>query len=211
MRARDQLIGAVLLVAVVGFGVRRIAEAKSDAEVGGEGVRLAEEATPDFAALARLRSQLDTMGQIQLRARIERLTAEGELWVAPRMTPSRWAAYVESLGIVRRVYVRRVALQEPIRQLYPAGPPAEVPPAYQDALGWLGLAGAMRHEMAHRDGALEESDAYAIELQWYREVQSSRFVTTMSGEPREAWDWAIDSSIRTVVAAARIAGVRLRE
>src|SRR5262245_24137525 len=114
MRARDQLIGAVLLTAVVGYGLLRIAEAKSDAQVGGEGIRLDESTPEDFAALRRLESELESMGQITLRERIEKLRTDKELWVAPRMTPTRWAAYVESLGAVRRVYVRQIALRDPI-------------------------------------------------------------------------------------------------
>lgn len=208
MRAREQLVGAVVLVAATYFGVLRIAEAKCDAAVGSLGVLLDEHRPDELAAFQRLQRQLLTLGQEDLSTRLEALRQKKELWIAPGLGPDRWAAYVESLGLVRRIYIRRVALLNPRAHLYPQGAP-EVPADFQTAFAWLSLAGAMRHELAHRDGAIEEAGAYEAELAWYNEVQRSPFVTGLDGEARAAWDWASESAIRSARKAARQAGAAL--
>jgi hypothetical protein len=124
------------------------------------------------------------------------------------MGPERWAAYVESLGLVRRIYIRRIALLDPRQHLYPQGAPS-VPEAFQDAFATLSLGGAMRHELAHYDGAVEESAAYMVELAWYEEVRASAFVKTLSNEDRAAWDWALESAVLSARKAAQLAGARV--
>jgi len=207
MRTRDQLIGAVTLVVATYFGVVRIAEAKCDAAVGSRGLPLDESRPDDLAAFRRLQQQLTLMGQTGFAERLESLRGAKELWVAPGLGPDRWAAYVEALGLVRRIYIRRVALLDPLAHLYPRGAPATVPRAAQAAFAWLSLGGAMRHELAHRDGAVEEAPAYAAELGWYEEVRRSDFMSSLEGENLAAWEWAIDSSVASAQKAARLAGV----
>ena len=207
MRAREQLIGALVLASATYFGVLRIAEAKCDAAVGSLGVRLDENRPEELAAFRRLQGRLTLLGQEDLAARLEGLRTRNELWIAPGLGPERWAAYVEALGLVRRIYVRRVALLNPRLHLFPAGA-SGVPYSYQDAFAWLSLGGAMRHELAHRDGALEEAEAYRIELEWYEEVLRSPFLAGLTGEERAAWDWATDSAVRSAQKAAERAGPR---
>ncbi len=206
MRTRDQLIGAVTLIVATYFGVMRIAEAKCDAAVGSRGLPLDESRPDDLAAFRRLQQQLTLMGQTGFAERLESLRVAKELWVAPGLGPDRWAAYVEALGLVRRIYIRRVALLDPLAHLYPRGTSA-APHARQAAFAWLSLGGAMRHELAHRDGAVEEVSAYARELAWYEEVRRSDFMRSLEGENLAAWEWAIDSSVASAQKAARLAGV----
>lgn len=205
MRARDQLIGAVALAIATYYGVVKIAEAKCDAAVGSRGVLLDEKQPEDLAALMRLEARLDAMGQGSLVERLEDLRRKRQLWVGPGMGPERWAAYVEALGLVRRIYVRRVALRSPLTHLYPSGN-ANVPEDYQDAFAWLSLAGAMRHELAHLDGAHAEAEAYGQEIAWYAEIQRSAFLSGLEGKERAAWDWAIESAFMSARKAARQAG-----
>jgi hypothetical protein len=207
MRTRDQLIGAVTLALVTYFGVLRIAEAKCDAAVGSRALPLDDTHPDAFSAFRRLQKQLTVMDQAALADRLESLRVARELWVAPGLGPDRWAAYVEALGLVRRIYIRRLALLDPLAHLYPRGAPAAAPPAEQAAFAWLSLGGAMRHELAHRDGAIDEAAAYAVELAWYEEVRGSNFIGSLEGEDRAAWDWALDSSIASARKAARLAGV----
>lgn len=207
MQVREQLIGAVVLVAATYYGVLRIAEAKCDAAVGSLGVLLDENRPDDLAAFRRLQSQLGRFGQSTLADRLEQLRQEGELWLAPGLGPERWAAYVESLGLVRRIYVRQVALRNPRLHLYPAGA-IDVPENYQVAFAWLSLGGAMRHELAHHDGALEETEAYRLELAWYEEVRQSAFVTALDDDERPGWDWAFESAISSARKAASQAAAR---
>ena len=201
MRAREQLIGAALLAAATYFGVLRIAEAKCDEAVGSVGILLDEKEREELEAFRRLQVQLGRLGQAPLADRLEELRLKRELWVAPGLGPGRWAAYVEALSLVRRIYIRRTALLNPRRHLYPVDP-ADVPLGHQTAFAWLGLGGAMRHELAHRDGALEEAEAYRAELAWYEEVRQSAFVTGLEGEERATWDWALDSAIASARKAA---------
>lgn len=208
MRARDQLLGAVVLAITTYFGVLRIAEAKSDAAVGSRGLMLDENQPADLAAFRRFQAQLVVMGQEVLADRLEELRRGRELWVAPGLGPDRWAAYVESLGLVRRIYIRRVALLNPPAHLYPRGAPL-VPLGHQTAFGWLSLGGAMRHELAHRDGLIEEADAYRVELAWYEEVSQSPFIAALEGEERAAWEWALESALSSARRAARLAGADL--
>lgn len=210
MRTRDQLIGAVTLALVTYFGVLRIAEAKCDAAVGSRALPIDESHPDDLSAFRRLQAQLVVMDQKTLAERLESLRVAKELWVAPGLGPDRWAAYVDALGLVRRIYIRRVALLNPLAHLYPRGAPATVPHAEQAAFAWLSLGGAMRHELAHRDGAVEEAPAYAVELGWYEEVRQSNFMRSLEGEDRAAWEWALDSSVASARQAARKAGVAMR-
>ena len=205
MRPRDQLIGAVVLAIATYFGVLRIAEAKCDAAVGSRGLILDERHSEDLAAFRRFTAQLVVMGQEALADRLEELRLGRELWVAPGLGPDRWAAYVESLGLVKWIYIRRLALLNPAAHLYPRGAPL-VPLGHQNAFGWLSLGGAMRHELAHRDGLIEESDAYRVEFAWYQEVSQSPFIAALEGEERAAWEWALESALSSAHKAARLAG-----
>lgn len=205
MRARDQLIGALTLAAATYFGVLRIAEAKCDAAVGARGLPLDESRPDDLAAFRRLHQQLALMGQTEFAGRLESLRRAGELWVAPGLGPDRWAAYVEALGLVRRIYIRRVALLNPRTHLYPLGAPA-VPLENQTAFAWLSLGGAMRHELAHRDGEIEEARAYETELRWYEEIRQSAFMADLQDDERAVWDWGLESAVASARKAARLAG-----
>lgn len=206
MRLRDQLIGAVALAAVTYYGLVRIAEAKCDAAAGSRGLSLDERHPEDLAAFRRLQSELTRMGQSALGNRLERLRQRGDLWVAPGIGPDRWAAYVESLGLVHRIYIRQLALLHPIAHLYPNGA-QDVPYEYQAAFAWLSLGGAMRHELAHYDGAVAEADAYAVEIRWYEEIRHSSFFNRQEVRTQDAWRWALESAVASARKAAERAGV----
>ena len=208
MRARDQLIGAAVLAAATWYGVLRIAEAKCDETVGSLATPIDESRREDLEAFQRLRGQLTTLGQTAFSDRLEDLRLKKELWAAPGLGPDRWAAYVEALGLVHRIYIRRVALLNPRRHLYPQDPP-DVPGGHQMAFAWLGLGGAMRHELAHRDGAVEEAEAYRIELAWYEEIRRSAFMVSLEGEDRAKWEWALESAVASARKAAAQAGASI--
>ena len=84
---------------------------------------------------------------------------------------------------MRRIYVRRLALLDPRAHLYPA-PPPDIPDANQRAFAFISLAGALRHELAHYDGMIEEADAYAAEIAWYEGLRASPWFASLAG--REA-------------------------
>jgi hypothetical protein len=194
VRLRDQLIGAVVLIVATWFGLHRIAEAKNETTVGGAVFRLDESRPPEKAAFQVLRAKIAKMGDADLAERLERLRSDGEIWVAPKMGPERWAVFVDTLKLVRRIYVRRVALLDPMAHLYGA-PRPDIPLEYQRAHAWISLAGALRHELAHRDGATEEPPAYQTEIAWYESLRRSPFLASLQGEERAAWEWGIESAI----------------
>jgi hypothetical protein len=176
------------------FGFHRIAEAKNETTVGGGVFRLEDRRHQEMAAFEALRAMLVRMGEGALAERLERLRQRGEIWVAPRLGPDRWAVFVESLRLVRRIYVRREALLDPVAHLYLV-PRPDIPASYQRAHAWISLAGALRHELAHRDGLIEEAPAYQAEIDWYEQLRLSPFVASLQGDERLAWEWGIESAV----------------
>ena len=202
MSARSQLLVAVLLVGVTWMGLYRVAEAKSEAAVGGGAFLLASPRHAEVEAFDRVRRELAQLGQEETAARLLRLQADGHLWVAPRLDPGRWAVYVESLGLVRRIYVRQEALLRPLDHLF-RGTASTAPPRHQEAFARLSLGGALVHELAHHDGLIDEAAAYDRELAFYEAVRGSPFFASLRGEAREAYDWALESAILSAGAAQR--------
>jgi len=148
----------------------------------------------ELEAFEDLRSRIAGMGDTALADRLERLREAREIWVAPRLGPERWAVFVEALSLVKRIYLRREALLDPVAHLYRT-PRPDIPRAYQEAHARLGLAGALRHELAHRDGMRDEAAAYDAELAWYETVRQAAPLTRMRDEERRAWEWGLDAAV----------------
>jgi hypothetical protein len=194
VRLTIQIVGAVLLVSTSYVSVERIAEAKNETAAGGSVFRLDEKRAPELAAFGSLRSWLVSVGESGLSDRLERLRENGEVWVAPRLGPERWAVFVDTLSLVRRIYVRRAALLDPRTHLYPT-PHPDVPESYQKAFASVSLAGALRHEVAHRDGITTEGGAYEVEIAWYEGLRQSAPIQSMTENDRRVWEWALESAI----------------
>ena len=77
------------------------------------------------------------------------------------------------------------------------------------AFAWLGLGGAMRHELAHFEGAIEEAEAYRIELEWYEEIRRSPFMASREADEKARWEWALESAVTSARKAAARAGVTI--
>ena len=148
----------------------------------------------ELEAFEDLRSRIAGMGDAALADRLERLREAREIWVAPRLGPERWAVFVEALSLVKRIYLRREALLDPVAHLYRT-PRPDIPRAYQEAHARLGLAGALRHELAHRDGMRDEAAAYDAELAWYETVRQAAPLTRVRDEERRAWEWGLDAAV----------------
>ena len=204
MRARDQLLVGVVLAVATWFSLLRIAESKNETAVGTGVFRLDEKHAEEMAAFRRLQTDLAAMGQAKLSERLETLRQEDRLWVAPGLGPEQWAVFVESLSLVRRIYIRRQALVDPILHLYPT-PRNDVPPAHKEAFARLSLGGALVHEMAHHDG-MDESAAYARELAWYQELERAPFLDALPEAEKRAFSWALEAATRSARKAAERAG-----
>jgi hypothetical protein len=202
---RNQILAAVLLAAATYGVLLRIAEAKVEASVGGGSFPLDEKSAGEFAAFQQLRTGLSGIGEQAYADRLEALREDGAIWIAPALGPDRWAVFTESLRLVRRIYLRRLALLDPKAHLYAVFPP-DIPDANQRAFAFVSLAGALRHELAHYDGMLEEADAYAAEIAWYEGLGTSPWFASLQGENRRVFEWTIDSAILT----ARSAGEKGR-
>jgi hypothetical protein len=100
--------------------------------------------------------------------------------------------FVESLSLVRRVYLRREALVDPVAHLYRT-PRPDIPRRYQEAHAWISLAGALKHELAHYDGLRAESRAYDVELAWYEARRP--FLDRLPEGERRAWQWGLESAV----------------
>jgi hypothetical protein len=162
--------------------------------VGGRVFALEPRHGVEMEAFQRLRSYVRRLGDGALSLRLERLREDRVIWIAPGLGPERWAVFVEALSLVRRVYIRREALIDPVAHLYRA-PRPDIPPSYQEAHAWIGLAGALRHELAHYDGLRDEGAAYERELEWYEGVRRAPLLVGLPEEERRAWEWGIESAV----------------
>lgn len=196
MTTRGQAVAAVVLAAATYGVLLRIAESKVEMSVGGGAFLPDDTRHAELAAFRRLGTSLAEIGQQTLADRLERLRQDGAIWIAPSLGPDRWAVFAESLRLVRRIYIRRLALLDPRAHLYPITPPG-IPDANQSAFALLSLAGALRHELAHYDGMIEEADAYATEIAWYEGLRASPWFALLPGEQRRVFDWALESAVLT--------------
>jgi len=197
---RSQIVAAVVLAAATYGVLLRIAEAKIATAVGGGAFPLDDKRGSELAAFQRLRTSLADIGEQALADRLEGLRKDGTIWIAPSLGPDRWAVFAESLGLVRRIYVRRLALLDPRAHHYPVTR-ADIPDANQHTFAWISLAGALCHELAHYDGMIEEADAYATEIAWYEGLRASPWFASLEGQGRRVFDWALDSAVLTARSA----------
>jgi hypothetical protein len=200
MRLLGQLIGAAVLAWATWFSLERIAQAKNETAVGGAVFSLAGREGAEGQAFESLCARVDAFGERPFADRLRALRDAGDIWVAPALGPDRWAVFVDSLHLVRRVYIRQKALLDPVGHLQQAGP-ISAPAAYQEVYGTVSLAGALRHELAHREGVLQEDPAYEQEIAWYEGLRRSPVFQARSGDDRRLWEWATDSAIQSARAA----------
>lgn len=176
--------------------------------MGGGVIALDAHHVAEREAFEGLRPRLAVLDDPGLADRLERLREKGDLWVAPRLGPERWAVFVEALSLVRRIYLRREALIDPVAHLYRT-PRPDIPRSYQEAHAWIGLLGALRHELAHYDGMSREDQAYDVELAWYEARRGSPMIKGLAEEERRAWEWGLESAILSARKAREAAGAGL--
>jgi hypothetical protein len=180
-----------------------IAEYKSNALAGGGAFVLDERQVAENAAFDALLGQLREWGDLEFAAALARLRDSGHLWVAPRLTGGRSAIYVNSLGLVSWVYLRRDVLVAPSLPF----PDPDIPEAAQRTFATIRLAGTLFHEIQHYQGVEDEGAAYESEMAWYRGL-GEQAADRLEGEERRRFDWAVASALESAAAARGKATVK---
>jgi hypothetical protein len=194
-----QILAGLLIVVVASLAIRAVAARKNEELAGPAAYRLVQ--GPEREALETLLAELDELEQARLATRLRELDASGRLWVAPFMPAGRQAVYVNSLGLVERIYVARGALM--LREL--PFPDSGLPEDGRRLYALIRLGGTLYHELQHLDGVLDESEAYGREAAWYAAIARAGPVRRLGGAEKRRYDWAIESAILSVEKAAAAA------
>jgi hypothetical protein len=191
-----QALAALLILALAGLAIRAIAARKNEELAGPATYRLGQGA--ERGAFDVLLSELDHLENQSFAQRLRKLDADGQLWVAPFMPEGRQALYVNSLGLIVRIYVDRGALM--IEDL--PFPDSGLPDSWRRTYAIIRLGGTLFHELQHYDGVLEESEAYQREAAWYAAIARSGYLRQLQGQDKRGYDWAIESAVLSVLKAA---------
>lgn len=199
---RQQLLAGALLLVATAFGIRNILQARNETAVGGRVHRLAVDAEAEGAAFGLVLDDFERLGHPDLAGRFRELEARGALWVAPGLDPGHWALYVDTFGLVRRIYIRETALLSPESHLYPQGD-ASIAPENRRAFARVSLLGALYHELQHWDGIEDEGEVYDVEIAWLERLRE-RFATDAADQGR-ALAWGVQSAVLSARKARAVA------
>jgi hypothetical protein len=196
LRLLLKLTVAVALVVSTFCAVETIAEHKADTLAGGDTFPLDDRHREEMDRFDRLLDRLGEWEERDLATSLARLRREGHLWIAPSLAGDRAAIYVDSLGLVRRIYVRRDSL-------VPRGlpfPDLDLPEEAQRTYQTIRLAGTLYHELQHYDGLEDEGATYDREMAWYRGL-GERVLSRLQGEAHRQFEWAVESAFMSAEAA----------
>lgn len=186
---------AAIVVATY-FAMVRIAEHKADALAGGETFALDRRHPREMTSFGALLDELRGWGETDFAASLAVLQEAGHLWVAPHLGGERSAIYVNALGLVARIYVRRDELgsgRVPFPNL-------DIPDAARRTFATVSLAGTLFHELQHYRGLEDEGLTYDREIAWYGGLGEAH-LGRLDGERRRWFDWAVASALESARAA----------
>ena len=186
----------VLIVGATYLAILRIAEHKADSLAGGGTFRLDGSGSVEMRSFDGLLDQLRRWNDPGFATSLSALRESGHLWVAPHLAGDRSAIYVNALGLVARIYVRRDELFD--REL--PFPDLDVPDAAQRQFATIRLAGTLFHELQHYDGLEDEGATYDREIEWYQRLRD-QVLPGLDGERHRWFEWAVDSAIESARAA----------
>ncbi|HJS57865.1 MAG TPA: hypothetical protein VKA01_07155 [Vicinamibacteria bacterium] len=198
-----QLLLALVLILATGAGIHNIAEARNEAAVGGGAIRLEASRLNEMTDFGRILGVTERLGRGELAERLREVQRKGGLWAAPHLGADHWALYVDTFGVVRRIYVRESALHSPESQLFPRGD-ASIPPEKRRAFANVSLVGALFHELQHWEGVEDEALAYEREIAWLEALQHSLPRQVGEGE-RDAIAWGVESALLSARKARALA------
>ena len=203
LKALLKLAVAGAIVVSTYYAIVGIAEYKADALAGRGAFVLNERQVAENAAFDTLLGQLREWGELEFAGSLAQLRGSGHLWIAPRLTGGRSAIYVNSLGFVSWVYLRR---DELVARSLPFPDPG-IPEAAQRTFATIRLAGTLFHELQHYQGVEDEHAAYEREMAWYRGL-GEQAADRLEGEERRRFDWAVASALESAAAARGKAAVK---
>jgi hypothetical protein len=196
VRALLKLAVAAAIVVSAWYAIEGIAEHKSDTLAGGSTFPLDETRAEEMDSFGALLERLGRWEERDLATSLGRLRRQGRLWIAPDLSGDRAAIFVDTLGLVRRIYVRRDSL-------VPRGlpfPDLDVPEEAQRTYQMVRLAGTLYHELQHFEGLEDEDATYDREVAWYRALKERR-LPRLQGEARRQLEWALASALMSAEAA----------
>jgi hypothetical protein len=196
VRALLKLLVVAAIVLSTWCAIERIAEYKAEDLAGSGSFVLDEAHAGELGRFHHLLDTLDSWEEPELAASLGRLRREGRLWVAPHLSGDRAAIFVDSLGLVRRIYVRRDSL---VPRSLPF-PDLDVPEEAQHTYQMIRLAGTLYHEVQHYEGLEDEGATYDREEAWYRGL-GERMLPSLQGEAQLQFEWAVDSALKSAAAA----------
>ena len=196
MRVLGKLAVVVAVLVSTYYAILLVAERKSDALAGGGSFRLDRSHPEDAQAFTALLVQLRRWGQADPADSLRALQEEGRLFVAPRLVGERSAIYVDSLGLVRRIYVRS---DELVAGKLPF-PDLDAPEDAQRTFTRIRLAGTLFHELQHFGGLEDEAATYDREIAWYGRLRDA-VLPGLEGERARWFEWAVDSALESAKAA----------
>jgi hypothetical protein len=196
VKALGRLALVVAIAASTYYAILRVAEHKADALAGGGTFRLDRSHPEESQAFDALLGQLRRWDQPELAESLLALREQGRLFVAPHLAGERSAIYVDTLGLVRRIYVRPDELL--FRRL--PFPDLDAPDAAQHTFTRIRLAGTLYHELQHYRGLEDERATYDREIAWYRRLREA-VLPGLRGEAARWFEWAVDSARQSAEAA----------
>ncbi len=196
MRVLGKLALVIAILFSTYYAILRVVEHKADALAGGGTFRLDRSHPEDEEAFTALLGQLRRWGQADLADSLRSLQEKGGLFVAPRLAGDRSAIYVDSLGLVRRIYVRP---EELVARKLPF-PDLDAPPDAQRTFTRVRLAGTLFHELQHYGGLADEAATYDREIAWYGRLRDA-VLPGLEGEGVRWFEWAVDSALESARAA----------
>jgi len=197
------LLAVVSILGITAVSMQRIAASKNEALAGAGAVRLDHRQKAEMRVFEELLEQLFDCDESGLAARLRTLQEDGRIWIAPELRRPIRAVFVDSLGLVRRIYLARDELMAPSQALFPQ---MRVPEGDLRVFAFVTFAGTLQHEIEHYDGVTDEGAAYDREILWYRALSSTAYYRKMAAEDRRVYDWAIDEAVDNAKRARALAG-----
>lgn len=190
----------ILIVIITYWIIYLIASSKNIELVGGEAYEV-KVYMPEYDAIIKMLSDMKNMGKSYASEDLERLLYRGNIWIAANLK-GRQGVYVNTFGIIKRIYINDKALMKPVEFLDKIKF-VDIDISYMKAFGYLNLIGTIFHEYIHYSETIDEKYAYNKEIAFYKQIKDTNFYQNLNSDEVDYYDWAIESSIKSTKEAKR--------